>query len=90
MPTAQEIQRKKFVGYCAGIVAGVSYGTNPLFAKPLMESGVPVLVMLFFRYGISALLLAGWMLMKGETFHNFTETLPLFAIPMESGKYRRE
>ena len=26
------------------------------------------------------------MLMKGETFHNFTESLPLFAIPVESGK----
>ena len=26
------------------------------------------------------------MLMKGETFHNFTESLPLFAIPVESCK----
>ena len=80
MPTAQEIQRKKFVGYCAGIVAGVSYGTNPLFAKPLMESGVPVLVMLFFRYGISALLLAGWMLMKGEAFRVKGRELTLLAV----------
>ena len=80
MPTAQEIQRKKIVGYCAGIVAGVSYGTNPLFAKPLMESGVPVLVMLFFRYGISALLLAGWMLMKGETFRVKGRELTLLAV----------
>jgi len=62
------IDRKGTIGYCAGIVAGISYGTNPLFAKPLLESGVPVLVMLFFRYGISALLLAGWMMLRKEAF----------------------
>lgn len=62
------IDRKRTIGYCAGIVAGISYGTNPLFAKPLLENGVPVLVMLFFRYGISALLLAGWMMLRKEAF----------------------
>ena len=36
------LDRKRLIGYIAGIVAGVSYGTNPLFAKPLMASGVPV------------------------------------------------
>lgn len=63
-----DIHRKRVIGLLAGFVAGVSYGTNPLFAKPLLESGVPVLVMLFFRYGISFLLLAGWMLVKKEPF----------------------
>ena len=63
-----DIHRRRVIGLLAGFVAGVSYGTNPLFAKPLLESGVPVLVMLFFRYGISFLLLAGWMLMKKEPF----------------------
>ena len=56
------------MGLVAGFVAGVSYGTNPLFAKPLLESGVPVLVMLFFRYGISSAILALWMIAKGENF----------------------
>lgn len=50
------------------MVAGVSYGTNPLFAKPLLQSGVPVLVMLFFRYGISAAFLSLLMLLKKERF----------------------
>lgn len=63
-----DIHRRRVIGLLAGFVAGVSYGTNPLFAKPLLESGVPVLVMLFFRYGISFLLLAGWMLVKKEPF----------------------
>ena len=34
------IDRRRLVGYVAGIAAGVSYGTNPLFGKALMESGV--------------------------------------------------
>lgn len=75
-----EITRKRTIGYCAGIIAGISYGTNPLFAKPLLESGVPVLVMLFFRYGISALLLAGWMLLKKEPFRVKGRELGLLAI----------
>lgn len=61
-------------------MAGISYGTNPLFAKPLLESGVPVLVMLFFRYGISVLLLAGWMLLKKEPFRVKGSELGLLAI----------
>ena len=75
-----EITRKRTIGYCAGIIAGISYGTNPLFAKPLLESGFPVLVMLFFRYGISALLLAGWMLLKKEPFRVKGRELGLLAI----------
>lgn len=71
---------RRTVGICAGIIAGVSYGTNPLFAKPLLESGVPVLVMLFFRYGISALLLAGWMLLKREPFRVKGRELSLLAV----------
>ena len=63
-----DIQHRRIIGLTAGIIAGVSYGTNPLFAKPLLESGVPVLVMLFFRYGLSAVILAAWMLAKKETF----------------------
>ena len=59
---------KKQYGLLAGLVAGVSYGTNPLFAKPLLESGVPVLVMLFFRYGLSAAILAAWMACRHEAF----------------------
>ena len=49
---------RRLPGILAGITAGISYGTNPLFAKPLLESGVPVLVMLFFRYALSAGILA--------------------------------
>ncbi len=63
-----ESNSRRIAGLIAGFVAGVSYGTNPLFAKPLLDSGVPVLVMLLFRYGFSAAILAGWMLLKKEPF----------------------
>lgn len=59
---------KRVLGYAAGIAVGVSYGLNPLFAKPLMDSGVPVLVMLFFRYFFSVLMLGGWMVLRRESF----------------------
>ena len=49
-------------------MAGVSYGTNPLFGKALMESGVPIMVMLFFRYGLAAVFLALLMLFRKESF----------------------
>ena len=55
------------VGLLAGFAAGVSYGLNPLFGKPLLEAGVPVSTMLFFRYFISALILGVWMLVRKET-----------------------
>ena len=68
MAQGVDIKKRRLAGYLAGFIAGVSYGTNPLFAKPLLESGVPVLVMLLFRYGISAAILAIWMLAKREQF----------------------
>ena len=64
----QKIDRRRLAGYVAGIVAGVSYGTNPLFGKALMESGVPVMVMLFFRYAFAAAFLAALMLFRRESF----------------------
>ena len=63
-----QLDKRRIVGYAAGILAGVSYGTNPLFGKALIESGVPVMVMLFFRYGFAALFTAILMLIRKESF----------------------
>lgn len=75
-----DIRKRRLAGYLAGFIAGVSYGTNPLFAKPLLESGVPVLVMLFFRYSISAAILAVWMLAKRERFRVKGNEMALLAL----------
>ena len=68
MSLSTNIDRKRLVGYLAGILAGVSYGSNPLFGKALLESGVPVMVMLFFRYALAAVFLAVWMALRKESF----------------------
>ena len=60
--------KRRLLGYVAGIIAGVSYGINPLFGKALMESGVPIVVMLFFRYAFAAVFLALLMLFQKESF----------------------
>ncbi len=65
---AYRVTDRRIIGLVCGVAAGISYGTNPLFAKPLLQSGVPVLVMLFFRYGISAALLSLLMLAKKDKF----------------------
>ena len=75
-----DIKKRRLAGFLAGFIAGVSYGTNPLFAKPLLESDVPVLVMLFFRYGISAAILAVWMLAKREQFRVKGNEIALLAL----------
>ena len=74
------ISDRRVIGLLCGIVAGVSYGTNPLFAKPLLESGVPVLVMLFFRYALSATLLGIWMLLNGEKLSTSRRELGLLVV----------
>lgn len=72
--------KRRILGYIAGILAGISYGTNPLFGKALMESGVPVMVMLFFRYAFAALFLAALMLFKKESFQAKRNNLGLLIL----------
>ena len=60
--------RKTALGIIAGIVTGISYGMNPLFAKPLLADGVSVPTMLFFRYVISLVIMAAWMKIRREQF----------------------
>lgn len=56
------------MGYAAGIVTGVTYGLNPLFAKPLMQAGVPVDTILSFRYLLAVAILGMWLLFRHESF----------------------
>lgn len=74
------ISDRRVIGLLCGIVAGISYGTNPLFAKPLLESGVPVVVMLFFRYALSATLLGIWMVLNGEKLSTSRRELGLLVV----------
>ncbi|MBE6222531.1 MAG: DMT family transporter [Bacteroidales bacterium] len=80
MKTILHTDKRRLLGYIAGILAGVSYGTNPLFGKALMESGVPIIVMLFFRYAFAALFLAALMLFKKESFRATRSNLGLLIL----------
>lgn len=55
-------------GYVAGIVTGVTYGLNPLFAVPLMKQGVQVDTILFFRYFLAVIILGIWLMFRRENF----------------------
>ncbi len=81
MRKVTDIQRKKLIGYGAGILAGASYGTNPLFAKPLLQAGLSVPEMLFFRYSISAMLMLLWILLRRESLRvDFKQLLLLLLL----------
>ena len=63
-----KLSKNAIIGYPTGIITGVTYGLNPLFAKPLMNNGASTEAILFFRYGIAVILLGAYLLLKKETF----------------------
>lgn len=49
-------------GYLAGIISGITYGMNPLFGVPVINKGLDVNSLLFYRYGVATLLMLAFML----------------------------
>ena len=47
----------KLKGTICGIVAAISYGTNPLGALSLYADGLNAVSVLFYRYGLATVLL---------------------------------
>lgn len=68
MNARKKLSRNAVIGYPAGILAGVTYGLNPLFAVPLMKNGAAVESILFFRYAIAVLLLGLYLFIRNERF----------------------
>lgn len=62
------LSRKAMIGYPAGIITGITYGLNPLFAVPLMNSGASIGSILFFRYGIAVVILGLFILLGKHSF----------------------
>lgn len=54
-------------GYLAGVISGVTYGMNPLFGVPVLQKGMDVNSLLFYRYGMSVVLMLAFMLLKGKS-----------------------
>ena len=49
-------------GYLSGIISGITYGMNPLFGVPVINKGLDVNSLLFYRYGVATLLMLAFML----------------------------
>ena len=64
----KKLSRNAVIGYPAGIITGIAYGLNPLFAMPLMNEGASTESILLFRYSIAVILLGAFLLLKRETF----------------------
>lgn len=67
MDNGQE-KRNSLGGYLLGALAGATYGTNPLFALPLLQAGVDAYSVLFMRYAFALPLLALMMVARGRGF----------------------
>lgn len=52
-----KLSKNAIIGYPAGIITGIAYGLNPLFAMPLINNGAAVESILFFRYALAVLFL---------------------------------
>lgn len=59
---------KKFIGTICGIAAAVCYGTNPLGALNLYAEGMNTASVLFYRFGLAWILIAGVMAVRRERF----------------------
>lgn len=53
--------KRKTVGTLNGILAAVSYGTNPLFTLPIFAKGIGVNSVLFYRYLFATLIYFVWL-----------------------------
>ncbi len=62
------ISRNAKIGYPAGIITGIAYGLNPLFAVPLMKAGASIESILFFRYLIAVFCLGLFLVLKKQSF----------------------
>lgn len=63
-----EIGSGRVWGYLAGIITGVTYGMNPLFAMPVLGAGVSVETVLFVRYAVAVLVLGMVILSTHKSF----------------------
>ena len=64
----KKLSKNAIIGYPAGIITGVTYGLNPLFAVPLMKHGAATESILFFRYIFAVLILGLFLLFRRQSF----------------------
>ena len=65
----KKLSKNAMIGYPAGIITGITYGLNPLFAVPLMKNGAATESILFFRYAFAVLMLGVFLVFRKQSFH---------------------
>ncbi len=65
----KSLSKNAIIGYPAGIITGITYGMNPLFAMPMVRKGINIDSILFFRYAIAVSCLGFFLVLKKENFH---------------------
>lgn len=63
-----KLSRPAIIGYPAGIITGITYGLNPLFAMPLIAAGAGIGSILFFRYSFAVVLLGLFIILSRQSF----------------------
>ncbi len=63
-----KLSRQAIIGYPAGIITGVTYGLNPLFAMPLIAAGASIGSILFFRYSFAVVILGLFLILSRQSF----------------------
>lgn len=63
-----KLSKNAVIGYPAGVITGITYGLNPLFGMPLMNKGVSIESILFFRYAIAVVILGLYLLVTQQSF----------------------
>ncbi len=64
----KKLSKNAIIGYPSGIITGVTYGLNPLFAMPLINKGVAIESILFFRYFFAVVLLGSFLILRKQDF----------------------
>lgn len=62
------LSKNAIIGYPAGIITGITYGLNPLFAVPLMNNGATIESILFFRYSFAVVMLGVFLILTKQSF----------------------
>lgn len=70
---------KNVWGYLLGIIASSTFGLIPLFSIPVLETGMSVECLLFYRYFITAVLVGGILLARKQSFKVERSQIPSLA-----------
>ena len=65
----KNLSKNAIIGYPAGIITGITYGLNPLFAMPLMSQGAAIESILFFRYLFAVIMLGAFLFLSKQSFN---------------------